>query len=309
MLGGLEPKKPRRERHQETERIRRSRINNAVSDLAGQLGLSDKCERAVILEEAVKALRRLTLETNAAPVSGSDTSPDANAGLSPSASPTHVKSELSDGGPLTRFIPFNRTVAASDASISSPDTTRPSASSSALYHVTTATSRVNAETQTEASNSPVDAALDSLDVIRDLRTPCFDQIPILDDLPYANTTFPHMSGKILFRGVRVVYADDAMAAMCGVANPQLLLGLRSLDFMVRDDKIVSGLDLLDFLFGDRRKMVSVERMRRFDGSLIWVRCEAIRTSVDVDHLPEVLCDISPASPPFNKSAVVKVQMI
>jgi len=122
-------------------------------------------------------------------------------------------------------------------------------------------------------------------------------------------SFPHMSGKILFRGVRVVYADDAMAAMCGVANPQLLLGLRSLDFMVRDDKIVSGLDLLDFLFGDRRKMVSVERMRRFDGSLIWVRCEAIRTSVDVDHLPEVLCDISPASPPFNKSAVVKVQMI
>lgn len=99
-----------------------------------------------------------------------------------------------------------------------------------------------------------------------------DQTPMIEDghgvptipLPFGGNEVGHC----MFVGVRIVQANAALARMCGLVDPQDLVGGVNLNFRVREDLVFSGSDLLEFMFGQRRVMKTVERMRRTDGEFV-----------------------------------------
>eukprot|EP00045_Choanoeca_perplexa_P008274 m.76338 g.76338 ORF g.76338 m.76338 type:complete len:352 (+) comp14425_c0_seq1:1753-2808(+) len=106
-------------------------------------------------------------------------------------------------------------------------------------------------------------------------------------------------GHCMFVGVRCVQANAALAKMCGLNDPEELVGSVNLNFRVREDLVFSGIELLEYFFGKRRVMKTVERMRRADGSLVWVAAESIRTNTGIDVLPTSSCYVVPVAPPLE----------
>jgi hypothetical protein len=49
--------------------------------------------------------------------------------------------------------------------------------------------------------------------------------------------------------------------------------------------VLDVVDFYQFLFGSAKHLLSIERLRRFDGSLVWTRIECTRISGGPDSVP------------------------